>query len=48
LRELDQPLLDGPEPLRLEPRWTRGTPWLAVAAFVAFLLALVFVGLQHG
>ena len=48
LRELDQPLLNGPEPLRLEPRWTRGTPWLAVAAFVAFLLALVFVGLQHG
>jgi len=48
LRDLDQPLFDGPKPLRPEPRWTRSIPWLAVGAFVAFLLALVFVGLQQG
>lgn len=49
LRELDQPLLAGPEPLRLDGAWTRGTPWLAAAAFAAVLLALVFVlGLGHG
>lgn len=49
LRELDQPLLAGPEPLRLDAAWTRGTSWLAAAAFAAVLLALVFVlGLGHG
>src|SRR5206468_905967 len=53
LRELEQPLLAGPEPLRLDPRWTRGAPWLAIATFVALLLALVFFtpvlkGLLHG
>ena len=49
LRELDQPLLAGTEPLRLDAAWTRGTPWLAAATFAALLLALVFaVGLGHG
>lgn len=49
LRELDQPLLAGPEPLRLDQAWTRGTSWLAAAAFAAVLVALVFVlGLGHG
>jgi GAF domain len=49
LRELDQPLLAGPEPLRLDGAWTRGTSWLAAAAFAAVLLALVFaLGLGHG
>lgn len=53
LRELDQPLLGGPEPLRLEPRWTRGAPWLAIATLVALLLAFGFLapalkGLLHG
>jgi len=49
LRELDQPLLAGPEPLRLDPSWTRGTPWLAAATFVALLMALAFaLGFGHG
>ncbi|MEA2570284.1 MAG: hypothetical protein QOI24_2285 [Acidobacteriota bacterium] len=49
LREIDQPLLAGAEPLRLNAAWTRGTPWLAVATVAALLLALVFaVGLGHG
>ena len=49
LRELDQPLLAGSEPLRINAAWTRGTPWLAVAAVAALLLALLFsVGLGHG
>lgn len=49
LRELDQPLLAGPEPLRLDGGWTRGTSWLAAAAFAAIVVALVFVlGLGHG
>ena len=53
LRELDQQLLAGPEPLRLNAAWTRGTPWLTVATFaalvVALVLALVFArGFGHG
>jgi hypothetical protein len=49
LREVDQPLLAGPEPLRLDGAWTRGTSWLAAAAFATVLLVLVFVlGLGHG
>jgi hypothetical protein len=49
LREIDQPLLAGAEPLRLNAAWTRGTPWLAVATVAALLLALVFaMGLGHG
>jgi hypothetical protein len=49
LRNLDQPLLAGPEPLHLKPLWTRGTPWLVGATFAAFVLALFFVvGLHHG
>jgi hypothetical protein len=49
LRELDQPLLSGPEPLRLDGGWTRGTSWIAAAAFAAIVVALVFVlGLGHG
>jgi hypothetical protein len=49
LRELDQPLLAGPEPLRLNAAWTRGTPWLAMATFAALVLALAFaLGLGHG
>lgn len=49
LRNLDQPLLAGPEPLHLKPLWTRGTPWLVAATFAAFVLALLFVvGLHHG
>jgi len=49
LRELDQPLLAGSEPLRINAAWTRGTPWLAVATLAALLLALLFsVGLAHG
>lgn len=43
LRALDQPLTAGPEPLRLEAKWMRRAPWLAIAAFAAFVLALVFV-----
>ena len=43
LRALDQPLTAGPEPLRLEAKWMRRTPWLAIAAFAAFVLALAFV-----
>ncbi|MCU1228617.1 MAG: hypothetical protein JWO97_1501 [Acidobacteria bacterium] len=49
LRELDQPLLAGSEPLRINAAWTRGTPWLAVATIAALLLALLFsVGIGHG
>jgi hypothetical protein len=49
LREIDQPLLAGPEPLRLEPVWRRGTPWLTVVTAAAALLALIVVlGLHHG
>jgi hypothetical protein len=49
LRELDQPLLAGAEPLRLNAAWTRSTPWLALATVAAVLLALLFaVGLGHG
>ena len=48
LRELDQPLLAGPEPLHLTPLWTRGTPWLVAATFAAFVLALLFVVGLHG
>jgi GAF domain-containing protein len=49
LRNLDQPLLTGPEPLHLKPLWTRGTPWLVAVTFAAFVLALLFVvGLHHG
>lgn len=49
LRELDQPLLAGTEPLRIDVSWTRSTSWLAAAAFAAVLLALVFVlGVGHG
>jgi hypothetical protein len=43
LRELDAPITAGPEPLRLDPRWTRRASSLAVAALIAALLALVFV-----
>lgn len=42
LRELDQPLLAGPELLRLEQKWTRGVPWIAIASFVALLLTALF------
>lgn len=49
LRELDQPLLAGPEPLRLHATWTRDIPWLAVATFAALLLALsLAAGFGHG
>ena len=49
LRNLDQPLLAGPEPLHLKPLWTGATPWLVAATFAAFVLALLFVvGLHHG
>ena len=43
LRELEQPLSAGPEPLRLESHWMRAASWLVAAVFVALLLALVFV-----
>lgn len=43
LRELEQPLSSGPEPLRLESHWMRAATWLAAAVFAALLLALVFV-----
>lgn len=43
LRELDAPITAGPEPLRLDPRWTSRASWLATAAFVAALFALLFV-----
>jgi hypothetical protein len=39
LRELEQPYSIGPEPLRLEPAWTRRATWFAVASFVALLVA---------
>lgn len=48
LRELDQPLAAGPEPLRLDPRWTRGAPWLVIATFAALLLALALKGWMLG
>lgn len=43
LRELEMPMSAGPEPLRLDPKWTQGGAWLATAVFVALVLALVFV-----
>lgn len=43
LRELEQPLASGPEPLRIQSHWMRAATWLAAAVFVALLLALVFV-----
>ncbi|HEX2059963.1 MAG TPA: hypothetical protein VHK90_04420 [Thermoanaerobaculia bacterium] len=43
LRELEQPAFSGPEPLRLDAQWQRRASWLTLAAFVALLLALVFV-----
>lgn len=53
LRELEQPLLAGPEPLRLNAAWMRGTPWLAVATFAALVMALAVTllfaaGIGHG
>lgn len=41
LRELEQPMTAAPEPLRLDPRWTRHASWFALAAFIALLLALL-------
>ena len=43
LRELEQPLTSGPEPLRLDRTWTRRAGWLVVATFVVVLLALLLV-----
>lgn len=48
LRELDQPLAAGPEPLRLDARWSRNAPWLALATFAALLLALALKGWMLG
>jgi hypothetical protein len=46
LRELEQPT-SGPEPLRLDPAWTRRASWLAIATFAAFLFALAFVRVRQ-
>jgi hypothetical protein len=43
LRELDAPITAGPEPLRLDPRWTSRASWLATAVLVAALFTLLFV-----
>lgn len=43
LRELELPMSAGPEPLRLEPKWTHGGAWLVALTFAALLLALVLV-----
>jgi hypothetical protein len=47
LREIELPATAAPEPLRLEPAWTRRASWLAAAAFAAALLAAVFVQLPE-
>ncbi|HEV7237613.1 MAG TPA: GAF domain-containing protein [Thermoanaerobaculia bacterium] len=41
LREHEQPYSVGPEPLRLEPAWTRRATWFAVATFLALVAAFV-------
>jgi hypothetical protein len=43
LRELEQPMASGPEPLRLDSRWMKRASWLAIATVIVLALALVFV-----
>jgi GAF domain-containing protein len=42
LRELEHPIAAGPEPLRLEPAWMQRASWVAIAMFVAVVIALLF------
>lgn len=40
LRELEQPLLSGPEPLRLDSVWTRAATWFVPATLVVIAIAV--------
>lgn len=43
LRELEMPMSTGPEPLRLEPKWTHGGTWAITFTLAALVLALVLL-----